>query len=120
MSGPYSPQPQQRQDRSTRRDGNPINGNPISGERLFDEWRRDVNHQLDNVASILQQVQIGMERMNQQWSEHDRRLQALEAAPREQARERETWRGLSLQTLSTVGLFVGVLVAMLSPHITWH
>ena len=121
MSGPQSPQ--RRAGRSQPLGGGDgdggLNSGFINGAQLFGEWRQDVNDQLDNTARILQQVQLGMERMNQNWAEHDRRIGALEDRPREAREARLGERNLTAQ-LWLVGCGLLTVLAYLLPHLSFH
>lgn len=77
------------------------------------ELRADMSRRVDDTERNQQQAAIILERLTNRLDEHDRRITALEEAP-------TVGRGLTLQTLSTIGLFLAMAVTLVAPHVSFH
>ena len=91
-----------------------------SAARLYDEWRREVNGWREDTDRSQQATAIILERLTNRLDEHDRRIIALERAPTEQRANNATKRGLTLQEIYVMLTGLGVLAAILQPHLVWR
>ena len=91
----------------------------LSAGDLFREWRDDVDTQQENTARILQQVLLGMERLNSRSDEQQRRIDMLESAPDRNREAHQGERNLSTQ-YALVACGILTALAYLLPHLTFH
>lgn len=113
MSGPYP------RTRHATSGASAANSTPLSGDRLFDEWRGDVNRQLDASATAQNQVALILERLTNRLDEHDRRIKALEDAPIVQRRAADSQSNRQAQWFMAACGALTVLAYAL-PHLHWQ
>lgn len=89
------------------------------GRGYLDEWRADVNQQLDDAAHMLQQANIVLERLTNRLDEYDRRITALEQAPQQRERTVIGVGGL-LGNAACVAIALAALLLSVASHISLH
>lgn len=97
-----------------------VNANATPPSTWERDWRTDVTRQLDESAEKQAQTAVILERLSNRLDEHDRRINALETAPQQRRQDAYQRRGLTLNELYVLVTALGVLFAILSPHLGWH
>lgn len=95
-------------------------GNLPGGAHYLDEWRSDVNQQLDDSARMLQTNQIILERLTNHLDDLERRTSKLESAPAERERQVVGIGGLVGQGFYILLSAMAIIIALLAPHVAFH
>ena len=116
MSDPSPPARSSRPNRSRKGSGMAQNAG-ATGASYLNEWRANVDQQINEQAEDQQRTAIILERLTNRLDEHDRRIKALEDEPRQRRSEALARRGVSLQEVYLVLLGVGLVLSILTPHL---
>lgn len=95
------------------------NNSSSEAARLIEEWRADVNQQLDDISRSIQQSNIILERLTNRHEEFDRRLRLLEQAPEQRERTVIGLGGLVGNAIY-IGLLTVSILLSLTSHVSFH
>lgn len=93
---------------------------PHGGNAHLDEWRANMDGQVNETARMLQQAQIILERHTNHLDDMERRIAKLESAPAERERQVVGFGGLIGQGFYILLSATAILIALLAPHIAFH